>query len=257
MVNVDPVNVTYGLALANSQLTGTATLIVGGIVVAVPGSFTFTSAAGTVPSVGNGQSESVTFTPTDGTDDSTVVTTVIVNVAAPRVTIAAVPLVTVTDVYWTTEKLTRQKSIKVLEVAFSGALDPDIIDEVGAFVLDAATKSKKLGTRYSKPVPFKNISYTPSTVTLTPRGKVPTQEMQLTINASLVLDAEGRQLDGNDDGQPGGNYVAMLNSHGLASAALPLVRTGRISARAVGALLLGGDLAARPSIRPGHLTSRR
>ncbi len=45
-------------------------------------------------------------------------------------------------------------------------------------------------------------------MTLTPPGKAPTGDTQLTINGSLVLDAEGRELEGNGNGQPGGNYVA-------------------------------------------------
>ena len=49
-------------------------------------------------------------------------------------------------------------------------------------------------------------------------------------NASLVLDAEGREIDGNDDGQPGGNYVATLNKQGVISAAISSARApGRIS----------------------------
>ena len=168
-------------------------------------------------------------------------------VAAPPI-----PLVTVSDVQWTTEKLTRKKSIKVLEVTFSGALDADDADDVAAYVLDAATHSKKLGTLFNKPVPFSKASYTPNTVTLTPKGKIPTQEMQLTINASLVLDAEGRQIDGNDDGQPGGNYVRLLNSQGVIGLALPSVRASRVSAEAFDALVLGGHLAAKPGLRTGH-----
>ena len=64
-VSVNPVNITYGTALANSQLSGTATWTVGGNPVTVPGTFTYTSAAGTVLGAGNGQSEAVTFTPSD------------------------------------------------------------------------------------------------------------------------------------------------------------------------------------------------
>jgi predicted outer membrane repeat protein len=76
-VSVNPVNILYGTPLANSQLSGTAT--VGGN--SVPGTITYTSAAGTVLGAGNGQSEAVTFTPTDSTDYTTVSTNVVVNVA--------------------------------------------------------------------------------------------------------------------------------------------------------------------------------
>ncbi len=134
----------------------------------------------------------------------------------------------------------------MLDVYFSGQLSVGSADDVAAYLLDSPTKSKKLGTRYTKPVPFKTASYNPSAnmVTLTPRGTIPAQKMQLTINASLIKDAQGRQLDGNDDGQPGGNYVAILNNHG-GNAALPLIRAGRASAKVVDALLANGHLKVR------------
>lgn len=34
---------------------------------------------------------------------------------------------------------------------------------------------------------------------------------QPTITAALLTDAYGRPLDGNDDGQPGGNFIATLS----------------------------------------------
>ena len=57
----------------------------------VPGAFTYTSAAGALLSAGNGQSEEVTFTPSNGTDFVSATTTVTVNVGQ------ATPTVTVTD----------------------------------------------------------------------------------------------------------------------------------------------------------------
>ncbi len=85
-----PINITYGTPLTNSLLSGTASWTVNGSNVTVPGTFSFTSAIGTLLSAGNGQSVSVTFTPTDSTDFATVATTVTVNVAAlqPTVTIS-------------------------------------------------------------------------------------------------------------------------------------------------------------------------
>ncbi len=88
-VNVDPVNLTYGTPLANSQLTGTANWTVGGNQVTVPGSWSYPLAAGTVLSAGDGQSESVTFTPTDSTDYSAVMTSAVINVSPAPLTITA------------------------------------------------------------------------------------------------------------------------------------------------------------------------
>jgi len=38
----------------------------------------------------------------------------------------------------------------------------------------------------------------------------PTGPLQLTITGSAILDAEGRGIDGNKDGQSGGNYATTL-----------------------------------------------
>ncbi len=47
-------------------------------------------------------------------------------------------------------------------------------------------------------------------MTLTPRGKVPNQALQLSIDVALVLDPQGRPIDGNRDGQAGGNFIATI-----------------------------------------------
>jgi hypothetical protein len=80
--------------------------------------------------------------------------------------------------------------------------------------------------------------------------------MQLSISGSLIEAAEGRQLDGNDDGQPRGAYVTLLNSHGAIGAAVPSARTRRISAKAIDALLVDGQIDITTIIHPGHLHSR-
>ena len=86
--SVNPVNITYGTALSNTQLSGTATWTVGGNPVTVTGTFTYTTAAGTVLGAGTGQSEAVTFTPSDSTDYTTASTTVTINVAQAGTTTA-------------------------------------------------------------------------------------------------------------------------------------------------------------------------
>ena len=89
VASANPVNIAYGTALANNQLSGTANWTVGGNVVGVPGSWSYRSAAGTVLGRGLGQSESVTFTPTDTTDYAVVAANVMVNVDAAPLTITA------------------------------------------------------------------------------------------------------------------------------------------------------------------------
>jgi hypothetical protein len=64
--------------------------------------------------------------------------------------------------------------------------------------------------------------------------------MQLTIESDSILDAEGRHLDGESDGQPGGNFFATLNSGGVISMARP---TAEVQAHRVAAVIdaLMGD----------------
>jgi hypothetical protein len=71
-----PAAITFGSALSSIQLNATAS---------VPGTFTYTPAAGTVLLAGSGQTLSVTFTPTDTTDfnAASASTTITVNPAPP------------------------------------------------------------------------------------------------------------------------------------------------------------------------------
>ena len=95
VVSVNPVNITYGAALANGQLSGTAQAIVNGATVSVPGTFAFATASGSVLLAGNGQTENVTFTPTDSTDFATASSTVTVNVAPAMPIVVSVNPVTI------------------------------------------------------------------------------------------------------------------------------------------------------------------
>ena len=95
-VAISPVNITYGTALDNTQLSGTAIFTLRGNIAVVPGTFTYTSAASTVLNAGNGQSEAVTFTPTDTTTYTTVSSNVFVNVAQATPAISNVNTVNIT-----------------------------------------------------------------------------------------------------------------------------------------------------------------
>jgi hypothetical protein len=68
----NPADIVYGTALSGTQLDASAS---------VPGSFTYSPAAGTVLSGGTGRTLSTTFTPTDTTDYDTVKSTATINVA--------------------------------------------------------------------------------------------------------------------------------------------------------------------------------
>ncbi len=91
-VSVNPVDIYYGTALDNSQLSGTA--VVNGQTMNVPGSFgsfTYTTAAGTILDDGTGQTE-VTFTPAEPGILAPVTTTVTVNVSPVTPTVVTNPV---------------------------------------------------------------------------------------------------------------------------------------------------------------------
>jgi hypothetical protein len=70
----NPADITSGTPLGKTQLDATAS---------VPGTFSYSPAAGTILSPGQGQVLSVTFTPTDTTDYTTVSARATVNVLEP------------------------------------------------------------------------------------------------------------------------------------------------------------------------------
>ena len=120
-VSVNPVELTYGTALANSQLSGTATWVVGGNDVTVPGLFSYTIAAGAVLNAGADQNESVTFTPNDSIDYSSVTTTVRASVNPVPLTITASNL---SKVYGAERP--------VLTASYSGFVDGDTAASLAA-----------------------------------------------------------------------------------------------------------------------------
>ena len=75
----NPADITYGTALDGTQLDATAS---------VPGTFTYTQAAGTILGAGNNQILSVSFTPTDTTDYTSATATATINVLPATPTIS-------------------------------------------------------------------------------------------------------------------------------------------------------------------------
>ena len=85
----NPAGIVKATPLGATQLDATASWTVGGTTVNVPGTFTYTPAAGTVLGVGNNQTLSVSFTPTDITDYTTAIATATIDVVLkPTPTIA-------------------------------------------------------------------------------------------------------------------------------------------------------------------------
>ena len=114
---------------------------------------------------------------------------------------------------------------------------------LGIYHLLQATRHKKGGAKCDKPVALASVSYNSSTdtVTLLARSKLNlAQPEELRITASQLPDVYGRPLDGNDDGQPGGDFVALLTKSGVKIESFATPST--LTARAVDALLSAGQL---------------
>ncbi|MGP0063459.1 MAG: beta strand repeat-containing protein [Isosphaeraceae bacterium] len=89
----NPASLVYGTPLGGTQLDATASDTVNGSTVSVPGTFSYSPAAGAVLAVGNGQTLSVVFTPTDTTDYKSTSATATINVltATPTPTPTSTP----------------------------------------------------------------------------------------------------------------------------------------------------------------------
>ena len=124
-------------------------------------------------------------------------------------------------------------------ISFSGALDPGAARMLGDYQLATVVKAKKSRAHAGKAVQLISATYDPSghTVTLTPRGKVPASPLQLTIIAAKTLDAEGRPIDGDHDGQPGGNFQTTLRKAPTRAVEAPPIG---LAGRVIDALLGGG-----------------
>ena len=89
----NPADITYGTALGPTQLDATATAIVNGSSVSVPGTFSYTPATWAILQTGQDQTLNVTFTPTDTDEYTTATATAQINVdmANQSITFTAPP----------------------------------------------------------------------------------------------------------------------------------------------------------------------
>jgi hypothetical protein len=83
-------------------------------------------------------------------------------------------------------------------------------------------------------------------LTLTPRGKLTASKPEeLIVNVGLVTDTLGREIDGNDDGQPGSDFVGTISGSRVTAGGLPLARAQSRPAAVpavIDALLARGEL---------------
>ena len=217
-----PAPITYGMALGAAQLDDKAS---------VPGSFTYSPAAGTVLQAGNNQTLSLTFTPTDSTDYAVVTATATIDVSAAFLTLQSV----------TIEKRTiKHKTTQVIVLQFSDAVNPADAADLGNYMLQTVASGKN---HRSKAVRLSRPSYTAAnhTVTLTTVKKlVLSPPLLLTVRTAGLLDTLGRPIDGDHGAQTEANLVALLSK---GRAAILGVATSP-SASSVDALLEGGHYSS-------------
>jgi hypothetical protein len=162
----------------------------------------------------------------------------------------------------------KAKKQTVLVLQFSGALNAAAADNANAYEVAPVITVKAAGkgkhkkpptTKLGAPVTPASAVYTGSNnqVTLTPRGTLNlTKPEELIVNGSLVTDALGREIDGNDDGQPGGDFIATIRGSRATPGGLPLARTQKQPANvpaAIDALLIRGEFVdLKLAVRARH-----
>lgn len=164
--------------------------------------------------------------------------------ADPNPTPPPNPPVTVLGGRWQNRSLSRRRRARVLVVSFSGALDRGDAENVGGYRLVEFGRDRKFGTRDDRRKVLASATYdaATNTVTLSPRGRAFARSQQLSIFASLVSDSQGRQLDGDANGQPGGDFVGIVRRQGLSA---------RVTAASFDALQARGNLPRGRDPAPG------
>ncbi len=134
--------------------------------------------------------------------------------------------------------MSQHKSLQGIVLQFSEALDAATAENIKSYTLATIPKNKK---QKSEPVQLSQAIYSSSafTVTLLTRNPlVLNPSLLLTVRAASLLDALGRELDGNDSGQSGTNFTAVISKAGTSvTSARPLARIARLSSQAVDAVL--------------------
>jgi hypothetical protein len=158
------------------------------------------------------------------------------------------PLVTVTHVQMV---LNKKHLVTQILVTFSGPVNATEAQNPGIYRLATAGKKGSFTAKNAKLNALKSASYSAvnDTVTLTPRKPFKlSKPIQLQVNGlppSGLEDSVGRLIDGNHDGQPGGNAVGLLGRGGATISAVALQGIGPVpsfEASAIDALLEQGDL---------------
>ncbi len=151
----DPANIAAGTPLGGSQLDASSS---------VPGSFTYSQAAGTVLGVGTGQIIKAVFTPSNATDYQSVSTQVSINVLAPPTpsTSTRAPRHRPRLASRPSPSASSKKGLTSISVLFDQAMDSGSAGNAGNYTVFGAVKKKK-HTVYTKDVGIRSVVYNAST----------------------------------------------------------------------------------------------
>jgi cyclophilin family peptidyl-prolyl cis-trans isomerase len=225
-----PASIVYGTALSAKQLDATAS---------VPGTFTYSPPLGTILQVGNDQTLSVTFTPTNSAAYTTSRDATTINVmATPQstgVSTTSTPLVTVTGIQL---EENRKRQVDEILVTLSGPVDASEADSTATYHLTTAGKKGSFTAKDASIIRLSSASYDAANDTIALIPKKPfalSKKVQLVVYGgppSGLQDSQGRYIDGNDDGQAGGNVVRILSRSGVSLDAVAMASpsVGSISA---------------------------
>ena len=124
------------------------------------------------------------------------------------------------------EVVKKKGKVKEVVLGFSGGLNGSEAGSAGEYELIVAGKHGSFTAKNAKVLKLKSAVYngTTHTVSLTPKkGFVLKKPVELIVNGespSGLEDSSGRLIDGNADGQAGGNAVAVLTRRGARISAL-------------------------------------
>jgi hypothetical protein len=144
----------------------------------------------------------------------------------------------------------KAKSMAGIVLQFSGALNVTQAKSLAPYQLIMAGKDKKFGTKDDKKVALSQAIYNAKayTVSIVPKQALnKTQLQQLRVKAALLSDTYGRPIDGNHDGQPGGDLVATIKGKSVTIQNTTQAQAeSRLTAMAIDALMLDPALISHP-----------
>ncbi len=163
-------------------------------------------------------------------------------------TVSSPPLVTMSGVV---DKTNKKHQVTEIFVTFSSAVNAAEADSINTYRLATPGRKGSYTAKNSGIIKLKSAVYNGSsdTVALTPKAPFgltkPVQLLVYGTGSSGLQDAEGRLIDGDHNGTPGGNAVAILSKNRVTIDAVPMARTSGQTAvgAVVDALLERDDLA--------------